>query len=59
MEMLIIESPPSRILDVSDNQGCNIYMKIYLAYEEHVHKTPTQYNVSMANALKRCTDGRR
>ena len=22
------------------------------------NKTPTQYNVSMANALKRCTDGR-
>ena len=35
-----------------------IYMKIYLAYEEHVYKRPTQHNVSMANALKRCTDGR-
>ena len=30
-----------------------IYMKIYLAYEEHVYKTPTQHNVSMANALQR------
>ena len=32
-----------------------IYMKIYLAYEEHVYKRPIQHNVSMANALKRCT----
>ena len=39
MEMLI-ESPPSGILDVSNNQGCNIYKNIFSLGETCITNRP-------------------